>query len=47
MKRIGAAAAASATLRANQPSVSRLGALGMTPSSGMRPNVGFTPTTPQ
>ena len=39
--------AASATLRARGPCVSRYGHVGITPVRGTRPNVGFMPTMPQ
>src|SRR5262245_8886729 len=42
-----ASSAASVTLRANTPNVSRVGAYGMTPSAEMTPWLGLYPTTPQ
>ena len=41
------ASATSATVRAIGPTVSKLGQSGKTPSTGIRPQLGFSPTTPQ
>ena len=41
------ASATSSTVRAIGPTVSKVGQSGNTPSSGMRPQLGFRPTSPQ